>query len=54
MATLPEGEAEEVNIIKKITRVFDYEEDLEKFWQKKRWTKYKEKILAKMKQIVYI
>lgn len=31
MATLPEGEAEEVNIIKKITRVFDYEEDLENF-----------------------
>ena len=28
---LPEGEEEEVNIIKKITRVFDYEEDLEKF-----------------------
>ena len=31
MATLPEGEEEEVNIIKKITKVFDYEEDLEKF-----------------------
>ena len=31
VATLPEGEAEEVNIIKKITKVFDYEEDLENF-----------------------
>jgi len=31
LATLPEGEAEEVNIIKKIKKVFDYEEDLEKF-----------------------
>lgn len=28
---LPEGEEEEVNIIRKITKVFDYEEDLEKF-----------------------
>lgn len=34
MATLPEGEVEEVNIIKKITRVFDYEEDLENFGKK--------------------
>ena len=34
MATLPEGEAEEVNIIKKITRVFDYEEDSENFGKK--------------------
>lgn len=33
MATLPEGEEEEVNIIKKITRFFDYEEDIEKFGQ---------------------
>lgn len=31
MATLPEGEEEEVNIIKRITKFFDYEEDLEKF-----------------------
>lgn len=31
IATLPEGEEEEVNIIKKITKVFDYEEDIEKF-----------------------
>lgn len=31
IASLPEGEEEEVNIIKKITKVFDYEEDIEKF-----------------------
>ncbi|MCI8759547.1 MAG: hypothetical protein HFJ34_00175 [Clostridia bacterium] len=31
MATLPEGEQEEINLRKKITKVFDYEEDLEKF-----------------------
>ena len=31
MATLPEGEEEEINVIKKITKVFDYEEDLENF-----------------------
>ena len=31
MASLPEGEEEEVNIIKKITKVFDYDEDLEQF-----------------------
>ena len=30
MSSLPEGEEEEVNIIKKITKTFDYEEDLEK------------------------
>lgn len=30
MANLPEGE-EEISIIKKVTKVFDYEEDLEKF-----------------------
>ena len=34
MATLPEGEAEEINIIKKITKTFDYEEDLEDFGKK--------------------
>lgn len=34
VATLPEGEEEEINIIKKITKVFDYEDDLEKFGQK--------------------
>ncbi len=31
MSSLPEGEEEEVNVIKKITKVFDYEEDIEKF-----------------------
>lgn len=31
ISKLPEGEAEEINIIKKITKVFDYEEDIEKF-----------------------
>lgn len=31
MASLPEGEEEEINVIKKIEKVFDYEEDLEKF-----------------------
>ena len=30
MSSLPEGEEEEVNIIKKITKTFDYYEDLEK------------------------
>lgn len=30
MQALPEGEKEEVNIIKKITKVFDYEQDFEK------------------------
>ena len=30
MTSLPEGEEEEVNIIKKITKTFDYEDDLEK------------------------
>ncbi len=29
ISVLPEGEEEEVNVIKKITRVFDYEQDLE-------------------------
>ena len=33
VASLPEGEEEEVNVIKKITRVFDYENDLEKLGQ---------------------
>ncbi len=31
LSSLPEGEEEEVNIIKKVSKVFDYEEDLEKF-----------------------
>ena len=30
MSSLPEGEEEEINVIKKITKVFDYEEDIEK------------------------
>ena len=34
VATLPEGEKEEINVTKKITRVFDYEEDLEEFGKK--------------------
>ena len=34
MASLPEGEAEEINVIKKITKVFDYEEDIEDFGKK--------------------
>ena len=33
MSSLPEGEEEEINVIKKITKVFDYEEDIEKFEQ---------------------
>ena len=31
IASLPEGEEEEINVVKKIEKVFDYEEDLEKF-----------------------
>lgn len=31
MAALPEGEAEEINVVKKITKTFDYEDDLEEF-----------------------
>ncbi len=34
MESLPEGEEEEINIEKKITKVFDYEEDLEDFGKK--------------------
>ena len=34
MSVLPEGEEDEPNIIKKITKVFDYEEDFEKFGEK--------------------
>lgn len=34
MAVLPEGEQEEVNVIKKIEKSFDYEEDLEEFGKK--------------------
>ena len=45
MATLPEGEAEEINIIKKITKTFDYEEDLENFG--KNMDKIQRKLLNK-------
>lgn len=45
IATLPEGEEEEVNIIKKITKVFDYEEDIEKLG--KTMDKIQRKILSK-------
>ena len=45
MATLPEGEEEEVNIIKKITKVFDYEQDLEQLG--KTMDKIQRKILSK-------
>lgn len=31
---LPEGEQEEINVVKKIEKVFDYEEDLEEFGKK--------------------
>lgn len=34
LAALPEGEQEEINVIKKIEKVFDYEEDLEEFGKK--------------------
>lgn len=34
MSVLPEGEEEEVNVIKKIEKTFDYEEDLEEFGKK--------------------
>lgn len=34
MEVLPEGEQEEVNVIKKIERTFNYEEDLEEFGKK--------------------
>ena len=45
MISLPEGEEEEVNVIKKITKIFNFREDLEKFgieldkWQRKNLTK---------------
>lgn len=45
MAALPEGEEEEVNIIRKITKVFDYEQDLEKFG--KNMDKLQRKVLSK-------
>lgn len=53
IATLPEGEEEEVNIIKKITKVFDYEEDIEKFG--KMMDKMQRKALSKQEtDSVYI
>ena len=45
IATLPEGEEEEVNIMKKIIKVFDYEEDLDKFG--KTMDKIQRKVLTK-------
>ena len=45
MATLPEGEQEEVNITKKIEKTFDYEEDIEKFG--KTMDKMQRKLLSK-------
>lgn len=53
VATLPEGEEEEVNILKKITRVFDYEEDMEGFG--KTMDKIQRKALSKQEaDSVYI
>ena len=53
MASLPEGEEEEVNITRKITKVFDYEEDLEKFG--KMMDKIQRKVLTKQEtDSVYI
>lgn len=34
MATLPEGEQEEINVVKKIVKAFDYEDDIELFGKK--------------------
>ena len=34
MAVLPEGEQEEVNVIRKIEKTFNYEEDIEEFGKK--------------------
>lgn len=45
VAALAEGEAEEVNVIKKIEKVFDYNQDLEKFGIK--MDKMQRKILSK-------
>lgn len=45
VASLAEGEAEEVNVIKKIEKVFDYKDDLEKFGIK--MDKMQKKILSK-------
>lgn len=45
MAVLPEGEQEEINIIKKIEKVFDYSQDFEEFGEK--FDKIQRKILDK-------
>lgn len=45
IAALAEGEKEEVNIIKKITKIFDYNEDLESFG--KTMDKIQRKVLSK-------
>ena len=45
LASLPEGEQEEINIIKKIEKVFDYQEDFENFGKK--MDKMQRKILTK-------
>lgn len=45
MAVLPEGEQEEINIIKKIEKVFDYSQDFEEFGEK--LDKIQRKILDK-------
>lgn len=53
MASLPEGEEEEISITKKITKVFDYEEDFEKFG--KMMDKIQRKLLSKQEtDSVYI
>ena len=46
MTTLPEGEQEEVNIVNKIEKTFDYEEDIEKFG--KTMDKMQRKLLNKL------
>ena len=46
MTTLPEGEQEEVNIVNKIEKTFDYEEDIEKFG--KAMDKMQRKLLNKL------
>ena len=45
MAVLPEGEQEEVNVIKKIEKTFNYEEDIEEFGKK--LDKFQRKNLSK-------
>lgn len=53
MNTLPEGEEEEINIVKKVTKVFDYEEDFESFG--KMMDKMQRKLLTeKEKNAIFI